>query len=298
MKIAAAAYPLDMLSSWSDYEDKITRWVEAAATQGAELLVFPEYGAMELAMLEGPDVAGDLEASLGAVDRALPRACKILGTLAVEHRLHILAPSGPVFTGAARPVNRASLLGPAGLLGWQDKQVMTRFERETWDVVTGEPLRVFETDLGRIGVLICYDSEFPLLGRALIEAGVEILLVPSCTDALAGYSRVRIGAMARALEGQCIVVQSPTVRDAPWSPAVDENVGAAAIYGPPDLGFPPTGVIVEGELNAPGWVYADVDLSSVARVRQEGSVFNHAHWPESAERASMPLEIKSRADLP
>jgi predicted amidohydrolase len=85
-------------------------------------------------------------------------------------------------------VNRASFFGPEGPLGVQDKQVMTRFEREQWDVVPGGPLKVFDTRLGRIGVLICYDAEFPLLGRALMEAGVEILLVPSCTEALSGYS--------------------------------------------------------------------------------------------------------------
>jgi predicted amidohydrolase len=131
-------------------------------------------------------------------------------------------------------------------------------------VVPGGPLRVFDTALGRIGVLICYDAEFPLLGRALIEAGVEILLVPSCTEALSGYSRVRIGAMARALEGQCVVVHSPTVGPAAWSPAVDMNTGAAAVYGPPDLGFPETGVLAQGELNAPGWVTAEIDRASVA----------------------------------
>jgi hypothetical protein len=75
-------------------------------------------------------------------------------------------------------------------------------------------------------VLICYDAEFPLLGRALMEAGVEILLVPSCTEALSGYWRVRVGAMARALEGQCVVVHAPTVGPADWSPAVDLNTGA------------------------------------------------------------------------
>jgi translation initiation factor IF-1 len=53
---------------------------------------------------------------------------------------------------------------------------------------------------------------------------------------------VRVGAMARALEGQCVVVHAPVVGPADWSPAVDLNTGAAAIYGPPDLGFPATGV--------------------------------------------------------
>jgi predicted amidohydrolase len=287
MKIAAAAYPLTPMADWDAYVQHMGHWVADAAADGADLLVFPEYGRMELATLDGMEAAGDLEASFRAVDRWVPKADDLTAELAARHGVHILAPSATVFDGGPRPVNRASLFGSAGLIGHQDKQVMTRYERDPMDVVPGGPLRVFDTALGRIGVLICYDAEFPLLGRALVEAGVEILLAPSCTEALAGYWRVRVGAMARALEGQCITVHSPTVGPAPWSPAVDENTGAAAIYGPPDLGFPPTGVLAEGTLNEPGWVMAEVELAAVARVRREGAVFNHAHWPESVDRSKV-----------
>ncbi len=283
MKIAAAAYPLDFLDGWDAYEDKMTRWVEGAAIQGAELLVFPEYGAMELASLAGAAAAADLEASLRAVSDRMAQADEVIGRLARDHGVHILAPSGPVWEGA-RPVNRATLFTPDGLSGHQDKQIMTRFEREAWDVHPGGPLTVFDTALGRIGVLICYDSEFPLLARSLAEAGAEVLLVPSCTDTLAGFSRVRVGSMARALENQCVTVQAPTVGAAPWCPAVDENVGAAAIYGPPDRGFPDTGILAEGTLNAPGWVVAEISLDAVREVRAQGGVLNFAHWPEQDPR--------------
>jgi predicted amidohydrolase len=289
MKIAAAAYPLDFLQDWDAYARKTRAWVEEAARDGAELLVFPEYGRMELATLDGPEAAGDPERSLHAAARRTEAADALTADLARMHGVHILAPSGPVFDGGARPVNRAALFGPGGPLGVQDKQVMTRFEREEWNVVPGGPLRVFDTALGRIGVLICYDAEFPLLGRALMEAGVEILLVPSCTEALSGYWRVRVGAMARALEGQCVVVHAPVVGPADWSPAVDLNTGAAAIYGPPDLGFPETGVLAEGALNVPGWIMAQVDRAAIARVRRDGAVLGHAHWPESASRAEVSL---------
>ncbi len=295
MRIAAAAYPLSFMPDEASYGRKMRDWVGAAAAKGADLLVFPEYGRMELATLDGAAAAADLEASLPAAARWTDTADALTAQLAREHRLHILAPSGPVFDGGARPVNRAALFGPEGCVGCQDKQVMTRFEREQWDVVPGGPLRIFETALGRIGVLICYDAEFPLLGRALVEAGAEILLVPSCTDAMTGYSRVRIGAMARALEGQCVSVLAPTVGPAPWSPAVDENVGAAAVFGPPDLGFPSDGVLAEGGLNAPGWVFAEVDGEAIARVRRVGAVLNQAHWPESAARASVSRDA---AELP
>ncbi|SEO64372.1 Predicted amidohydrolase [Salinihabitans flavidus] len=283
MKIATAAYPLDVLESWAAYEDKIFNWVSEAAGQGAELLVFPEYGAMELATLVGPEVAADLEASSRAVSDRIEAVDALYAHLALEFGVHILGASAPVYDGGARPVNRARLFAPDGKTGAQDKQIMTRYERTPWDVVPGGPLRLFDTALGRIGVLICYDSEFPLFGRALSEA--ELILVPSCTEALAGYSRVRIGAMARALENQCVTVMSSTVGAAPWSPAVDENTGMGGVFGPPDHGFPPTGVIAEGQLNHPGWTYAEVDLARVAEVRADGGVLNQAHWAEQEPRA-------------
>jgi len=287
MKLAAAAYPIDWHDSWAGYEAKLLAWVEDAAGEGADLLVFPEYGAMELASLAGEEAAGGLASSLQAVAVRVPEADALLARLAAAHGVHILGPSAPVIPApGAMPVNRARLFAPDGSSAHQDKQIMTRFEREDWHITPGGPLTVFDTALGRIGVLICYDAEFPLLARALIAAGAELLLVPSCTDALAGYWRVRVGAMARALEGQCVVVQAPTVGQTAWCPAVDENTGAAAVYGPPDLGFPPTGVLAEGALNAPGWVFAEADLAAIRAVRTDGHVLNHAHWPEQAARLS------------
>ncbi|MBF5078941.1 carbon-nitrogen hydrolase family protein [Paracoccus sp. NBH48] len=276
MKIAAAAYPIDWFDSFDAYAAKLTRWVSDA---DADLLVFPEYGAMELASLSGRAVAGDLEASLHAVAALDPQVRALHADLAARHGCHILGASGPAFDGA-RPVNRAVLYGPDGVVGHQDKQIMTRFEREEWHVTGAPGLRIFDTTLGRIGILICYDSEFPLLGRVLAQAGAHLLLVPSCTDTVAGFSRVRIGAMARALESQCVVVQAPTVGPCDWMPALDENRGRAAIYGPPDGFWPETGIIAEGEMDAPGWVRATVDLSRVDVSRRDGAVLPFAHWPE------------------
>ena len=284
MKIAAAAYPIDWFDTFDAYAAKLTRWVAEAQ---ADLLVFPEYGAMELASLGGAAVAGDLEASLHAVAALGPQVQALHADLAAAHGCHILGASGPVFDGA-RPVNRAVLYGPDGVIGHQDKQIMTRFEREEWHVTGAPGLSVHDTALGRIGVLICYDSEFPLLGRMLAEAGAEILLVPSCTDTVAGFTRVRIGAMARALESQCVVVQAPTVGPCDWMPALDENRGRAAIYGPPDGFWPETGIIAEGSMDAPGWVRAQIDLSRVRTSRAEGAVLPFVHWPEQDRSRLIP----------
>lgn len=285
--IAAAQYPIEALASWAAYEAKLTGWVEAAAAGGAALAVFPEYGAMELASL-APATMGDLTGSLASVSALLPQVDALHARLAAQHGLHILAASAPCEVEQGCFVNRARLFTPGGRIGVQDKLIMTRFEREEWGVSAGDPLRLFDTALGRIGINICYDSEFPLLARAQVEAGMELLLVPSCTEALHGYWRVRLGAQARALEGQCYAIHSPTVGQADWSPAVDSNRGAAAVYGPPDRGFPDSGVVAQGELDQPQWLFAEVDLARVAALRADGGVLNARHWAEQPGADNLP----------
>jgi predicted amidohydrolase len=286
--IAAAQYPIDQLADWAAYETKLTRWCEEAAAGGAALAVFPEYGAMELAALD-PATMGDLGGSLAFVSALVPRVDALHSALSASLNLHILAASIPSALPDGRYVNRARLFAPNGKVGVQDKLVMTRFEREEWGVSgDGGPLRLFATTLGKIGVNICYDSEFPLLARALSEAGMELLLVPSCTETAHGYWRVRLGSQARALEGQCYVVHSPTVGTAEWSPSVDFNRGAAGVYGPPDRGFPGDGVVAIGEMDQPQWLLGEVDLARVAQLRADGTVLNRRDWAEQPGAAALP----------
>jgi predicted amidohydrolase len=296
LTIAAAAYPLDRFDGFDGYADKIAAWVADAAGRGADLLVFPEYAAMELASLGGADVAADLEGALREVARHRPAADALHARLAADHGVMILGGSGPVFAGN-RPVNRATLYGPAGILGHQDKQIMTRFEREDWDVVPGtDGLTLFDTPRARIGVAICYDSEFPLLARALAEAGAEVILAPSCTETAAGFHRVRVGAMARALENQCVTVQAPLVGRADWCAGVELNTGRAAIYGPPDRGWPSDGVLAEGAMDEPGWVLASVSRDLIARTRADGGVLNLRHWPEQDARLAAGVHRRAQID--
>ena len=286
MKIATAAYPLDLPANWTDYAAKITDWVRDAAQNSAELLVFPEYAAMELAPLAGSQATTNIDASLKAVSDRIADANDLHANLASEYRVHILSGSAPVFDVAygERPVNRAHLFSPTGGHGVQDKQILTRFERDPMRMASGGPLRLYDTSIGKIAILTCYDSEFPLLGRALSEA--DLILSPSCTEALSGYWRVRIGAMARALENQCVSVMASLVGAAPWSQVAGMNTGMGGIFSPPDARFPDTGILAEGTLNKPGWTYADIDLEAIAHVRADGRVLGRTHWVEQAGRDS------------
>ena len=280
-RLALAQYPIGRPADFEHYAANLEQWFERGARDGARLLVFPEYGGMELASIFGAAVEGDVQRQIemiggviGAVDDLHERLARQFGVYALAASLPLIDPDNP----EAGPVNRARFFGPGGGRGHQDKRVMTRFEREEWGIGGGDALFLFETAIGRIGVVLCYDIEFPLVARALVAAGAELILVPSCTDTVAGYNRVRIGARARALESQCPVAISPTVGVAPWSPAVDVNVGAAGLYGPPDSGFPETGILVEGTLDKPGWVFADFDPVWVAEARERGQVLNYHDW--------------------
>ncbi len=120
-------------------------------------------------MLDGAEVAADLERSLHSVSDKIPDADDLHADLASKYNVHICAGSAPVYDEALspRPVNRARLFSPTGGRGFQDKQIMTRYERTPMDMAACAPLKLFDTSLGKIGILICYDSEFPLLGRGV-----------------------------------------------------------------------------------------------------------------------------------
>ncbi|WP_434130662.1 carbon-nitrogen hydrolase family protein [Methylocaldum sp. GT1BB] len=277
--LAAAQYNIGFLKSWDDYSAKIARWVADAADNGAKMLLFPEYFSMELASLFPEEVYKSLSKQLSEMQTLLPDFVMLFSDMAEQHGVHIVAGSFPVRMEDGSYRNRSFLFRPDGTTDHQDKLQMTRFENEHWLITGGEEIKTLDTEFGRIGINICYDSEFPMIARKQVEAGADLILVPSCTDTLAGYHRVRIGCQARALENQCYVVQSPTVGQAPWSEAVDVNIGAAAVYTPVDYGYPDNGILAIGELNQAQWVYAEIDLASIAHIRQTGQVFNYRDWP-------------------
>jgi predicted amidohydrolase len=279
VKIATAQYDISFLENWQQYQSKAERWVAEAAEQDAKILLFPEYASMELASLFGEEVYSSLSKQLAAMQSLLDDYLDLFQGLAKKYQCIIQPGTFPVQTDSGAYRNRAYLFMPDGQFDYQDKLMMTRFENEQWLIQKGEKLKYFDTEYGRIAINICYDSEFPMLARKQVEAGANLILVPSCTDTLAGYHRVKIGCQARALENQCYVVQSPLVGNAPWSEAVDVNIGAAAVYTPVDRGFPDNGILAEGKLNEVQWVFAEVSLSACGTVREQGQVFNYRDWP-------------------
>lgn len=260
------------------------RTLEARLEEGraqAELLVLPEYACVELGAALAGRNAPDEAAELAAMVAAAPKILDAMQAAARRLGVWLLPGTLPVRAADGRVVNRAPLIMPDGRMAVQEKRAMTRFESERWGVSQGVDPGVFDTPWGRIGVSICYDLEFPKHVRVQVEAGAWLVLGPSCTDTMAGFNRVRIGAAARAMENQCFVAITPTVGEAPWSAALDTNRGHAAAFGPVDRGFPEDGVLARGALDAEQWVFCTLDPARIEAVRRDGQVLNHRDWPKA-----------------
>lgn len=278
VKVAVAKYPIDAPARFDDFADKQARWLRDAAALGARIAVLPEYLSLELGATFVPDVRDDLHASLAALQAYRAAWCDLFSGLARDLGLHVVAGTFLLDTGDGRFRNRADLFTADDGHAWQDKLQLTGFEKQTGVIDGGDALKVFELDGVRVGIAICYDIEFPLPVHAQCEAGARLLLVPSCTDTAAGATRVRTGALARALENRAFVAQAVTAGEAPWSPALDVNTGEATIHAPMDVGLPADGVLSITD-RAKGWACADCDPQALADSRAQAQVANDRDWP-------------------
>lgn len=273
MKVAVSAYPLLFHESFQAWQEQVENWVKEGAEQ-ADILVFPEYGSMELVSLFPENIRQDLQAQILEMQNLWTDFQKTYADLARKYSCVIVAPSFPVKI-ETHFVNRAMVFSPKGPSGFQDKFFMTPFERFDWLISSGEKvLTVFETEFGNFGIQICYDSEFSIGSRLLVEAGADVLLLPSCTETIRGATRVHVGARARALENQCYTLVSQTIGKAEWSPAVDLNYGYTAAYSTPDSDFPEDGILQEAPHQQSGWLIQNLDLEVLKTVRANGGVRN------------------------
>ena len=274
VKFALAQYPISQYRTFSDWVEGTRQWVKDGAEQGAEILVFPEYGSMELVSIFEEAIQKDLVLQTTEITNWVGRFLETYEQLAVEFGVIIVAPSIPIKV-ADKKYNRAFVVSPNGVEGYQDKLFMTRFENEQWDIESPDKVvTVFKYKSIAFGIQICYDIEFAIGSKLLAANGADILFVPSCTETVRGATRVHVGARARAMENQLFTAVSQTIGDALWSPAVDINYGYAAVYSTPDLGLPEEGIVSIAKPQDPLWLVTTVDTSLSKTVREEGAVFN------------------------
>jgi predicted amidohydrolase len=192
--------------------------------------------------------------------------------LAVSRQIMIVAGSVPVRQADGTLRNVAHLFSPGGNVYTQEKLHLTPAEARYWNLKPGEGLKVFDTHIGRIAILICYDIEFPELSRILVDAGVDLIVVPFATDERKAYQRVRYCAQARAVENTIYVALAGNVGGLPRSPAMAVNFGQAAILTPSDFAFPLNGIAAEGIVNTQTVVVSDIDLGALEIEREVANV--------------------------
>lgn len=297
MKVAVAKYPIQAPTDFAAFAARQRALLEVARRAGARLAVLPEYLALELAGAFPVDIRSDLHASLSALQRFGPAWNALYADLARELGMLIQPGTFPTASGGGRYRNRAWWFAPDGRRGCQDKLQLTAFEKQAGVIEGGDALSVFDVDGVRAGIAVCYDSEFPLPVRAQQQAGARLLLVPSCTDTVAGATRVRVGCMARALENRMFVAQAVTAGIADWSPALDANTGEATLYAPMDRGLPEDGIVATTRGDQV-WAVADLDFDALQATRAQGQVALDRDWAGQLAPAFRRARLQSGRTAP
>lgn len=256
-----------------DFDDLMTQvefFVDALAGYNCDLILFPElFNAPLLAQFNQDEPA---EAMRGLARYTEEMREAMLG-LAVSYNTNIICGSMPVYENN-KLFNVAYLCRRDGTTANQYKLHATPDERFYWGVQGGESLAVIDTDVAKIGILICYDVEFPELGRLLADQGMQLLFVPFWTDTNNAYLRVRRCAQARAIENECYVAITGSVGNLPQVENIEIQYSQAAVFSPAEFAFPHDGIVAESTPNTEMTLIVDLDMDKLKRLRAEGSVRN------------------------
>jgi len=244
--------------------------VDAMAGYNVDFVLFPEFFNAPLMALrtdESPETA------IRTVAAHTETLVEKIGQFAVRYNVNIIAGSMPEYYDNTL-YNASYLCRRDGTKDSQKKLHITPDEEAYWGMHGGDKLCVFETDVGRIGILVCYDVEYPELPRLLADQGVDILFVPYWTDTKNSYLRVRRCAQARAIENECYVAIAGSVGTLPRVENMDIQYSQAAVFSPSDFAFPHDATIAEATPNTEMTLVADLDISLLKELRERGSVRN------------------------
>ncbi|MBK1828565.1 GNAT family N-acetyltransferase [Haloferula rosea] len=270
VRIACVQYQMRRLDGFDDFAQQVRYFVETAGEDyGAEFVLFPEFLSVQL--LSGLPPMGSRE-GIRKLAEYTDQFVELMATLAREQGLYLIAGSHPVAQSDGRLLNTAMVFRPDGSFVSQPKLHITPSERTWWGISGGDSLVVVQTPKARIGILICYDVEFPEAARYLADRGVEILFVPYCTDNRQGHMRVSTCAAARAIENQIYVATAGVVGNLPDVPAMDIHYGRASVFTPCDFEFARDGIHAQADANVETMLVTDLDISDLYRSRSSGAV--------------------------
>ncbi len=270
VRVAAVQWQMRPASTMDELRVQLRYFVSVVSEYGADFVVLPEY--FGAALMAHFFTRNDAEAVRQLADFTEPTRA-YLADLAVKYNINVVAGSMPELRGNELR-NVCFLLRRDGTWDSQYKLHPTPDEELEWGLKGGQELKLFETDAGRIGILVCYDVQFPELPRLLSEQDMDILFVPYLTDTKSGYLRVKRCAQARAIENECYVVITGSTGSVPNLAYVDIHYSQSAIFTPSDFAFPHDAVKAQATPNTETTLIADLDLNLLKDLKHQGAVRN------------------------
>jgi predicted amidohydrolase/ribosomal protein S18 acetylase RimI-like enzyme len=270
VRIGIVQWQMRATKNLEDFFQQMEFFVDTVSGYKADCVLFPEFfnaPMMALTNEESPSVA---IRSMAAFTE--PIKTKMM-ELAVSYNINVIAGSMPLYDDG-KLYNVSYLCRRDGTVDEQYKLHVTPDEASYWGMRGGDKLRCFDTDFGKIGILICYDVEFPELSRMLSDEGMKILFVPFWTDTKNAYQRVRLCAQARAIENECYVAITGSVGNLPRVENMDIQYSQSAVFSPSDFAFPHDAIVAEATPNTEMTLIADLDLDLLKDLNTSGAVRN------------------------
>lgn len=249
--------------------DQAEFFIDAVSGYGSDFALFPE-------LFTAPLMADYNHLSESDAIRELAKFSEPLREkfqeFAISYNINIITGSTPFIDEDGKLYNVGYLCKRDGTSEMYRKIHITPNEVAHWGMVGGDKIQIFNTDCGKIGIMICYDIEFPELSRLMADEGMQLLFLPFLTDTQNGYTRVRSCAQARAIENECYVAIAGCVGNLPKVNNMDIQYAQAAVFTPSDFSFPTNGIKAEATPNTEMTLIVDVDLDLLKELHEFGSV--------------------------
>lgn len=270
VRVGAVQWQMRQVESVEQMLRQVEYFVDALSNYKSDFALFPEFFNAPLMGLA--DQGQQMEA-IRFLAGFTEHFKKEMSQMAVSYNINIITGSMPLQEGETL-YNVSYLCHRDGTVDEQRKLHITPHEKTDWVIEGGDRVQVFQTDAGRVGILICYDVEFPELGRLMADEGLEILFVPFWTDTRNAYLRVRHCAQARAVENECYVVICGSVGNLPEVESLDVQYAQSSVFSPSDFAFPHDAVMSETTPNTEMMMFSDLNLDELRYLHHEGSVTN------------------------
>ena len=272
IRVGTVQYMQRKVNSFEEFISFAEYFVDVVADYKGDFVVFPELFALQLLSIEDQQL--NPAESIEALTKYTPRFKEAFRDMAIRYNINIIGGSHPARMPNGVVENIAYIFLRDGTIHEQPKIHPTPNEAYWWNIQGGNTLNAIETDCGPIGVLICYDSEFPELARHLVDQGIHILFVPFCTDERQSYLRVRYCCQARAVENQVYVVMSGNVGNLPNVANMDIQYAQSCILTPCDFPFARDGIAADTTPNVETVAIADLRPETLVMARNNGTVKN------------------------